>query len=424
MATKMDQRKEWISNTNVYEVNLRQYSPEGTFAAFQRSLPRLKDMGVRTLWFMPVTPISEKNRKGTMGSYYACSSYTGINPEFGSLADFQALVREAHNLGMKVIIDWVANHTGWDHHWTVEHPEWYKRDEATSDFKKASGMDDIIELDFSNGEMRKEMIAAMRYWVDECSIDGFRCDLAFWVQLDFWLEARQALDPVKPLFWLAEADGLTHPEYLQAFDAAYTWTWMATAERYCKEQMGLWQLKELLNAYQWTPGIKLWFTTNHDENSWNGTEYEKYGDRAKCLAVFSCLWPGIPLVYSGQELPNFRRLAFFEKDPISWNGEPALHQFYKTLLSLKNSHPALGAEVPVDLIPNSEASNVLSFVRQAEARRVLVLINLSGQDLSVSLQAPALSGQFKDAFTGGSVTIDRETKCALSAFGFLVLYGE
>ncbi|MBS1655115.1 MAG: 1,4-alpha-glucan branching protein, partial [Bacteroidetes bacterium] len=187
---------EWRHTTNVYEVNVRQYTEDGTFKAFQQSLPRLKDMGVQILWFMPITPISKKEMKGTMGSYYACSDYKAINPEFESLDDFKALVKEAHSMGFKVIIDWVANHTGWDHVWTKDHPDYFQWDNAADTFKRASGMDDIIELNYDNTDMRKAMIDAMKYWVTECDIDGFRCDLAFWVRLDFWEEARTELDKV------------------------------------------------------------------------------------------------------------------------------------------------------------------------------------------------------------------------------------
>ena len=187
----------WAHQTNIYEVNIRQYTGQGTFNAFLPHLPRLKDMGVKTLWFMPVTPISEKNRKGELGSYYACSDYTSINPEFGTLADFKNLVKESHLLGFKVIIDWVANHTGWDHRWTREYPDYYKWDHTTNDFKIASGMDDIIELNFENPETVAAMIASMKFWVEECDIDGFRCDLASWVKLDFWEQARPALETMK-----------------------------------------------------------------------------------------------------------------------------------------------------------------------------------------------------------------------------------
>jgi alpha-amylase len=229
----------WVQQTNVYEVNVRQYTPEGTFNAFAAHLPRLREMGVHTLWFMPITPIAQKGRKGTLGSQYAASDYTAINPEFGTLADFKNLVQQAHNQGFKVIIDWVANHTGWDHRWTTEHPEYYKRDHNTGDFQIASGMADIIELDFNNPALRRAMIDAMLYWIQETNIDGFRCDLAFWVVLDFWMEAKRELQQTKPLFWLGELDPLERPEYMAVFDAAYTWTWMHKAQEWYQQRQPL-----------------------------------------------------------------------------------------------------------------------------------------------------------------------------------------
>ena len=253
---------DWKKTTNVYEVNVRQYTNDGTFNAFLKQLPRLKDMGVETLWFMPVTPIAQKNKKGLLGSYYSAADYASINPEFGTLEDFKSLVNEAHRHGFKVIIDWVANHTGWDHVWTKVHPEFYKKDEATKDFKAPSGMDDIIELDFANVQLRKAMIDAMKFWIVETGIDGFRCDLAFWVELPFWIEAKKELEKERRLFWLGELDPLEHPEYMQVFDAAYTWTWMHKTEEFYKKQIMLETLETVLNRYEKTPGIKAWFTSN------------------------------------------------------------------------------------------------------------------------------------------------------------------
>ncbi|MDO5615600.1 MAG: alpha-amylase family glycosyl hydrolase, partial [Cruoricaptor ignavus] len=190
----MELPSEWKKNTNIYEVNIRQYTEEGTFKAFETHLPRLKEMGVKTLWFMPITPIAQKNKKGTLGSQYAAQDYTSINPEFGTMEDFKHLVNEAHKMGFKVIIDWVANHTGWDHVWTKTNPDFYLKDPKTGDFQIASGMDDIIELDYSNPKMREAMIDAMKFWVKETNIDGFRCDLAAWVEVDFWQQARPEVE--------------------------------------------------------------------------------------------------------------------------------------------------------------------------------------------------------------------------------------
>lgn len=397
--------KDWIFNTNVYEVNLRQYTTEGTINSFATHLPRLKEMGVETLWFMPITPIAQKNKKGTMGSYYACSDYTSVSAEFGTMEDWKTLVGTAHNIGFKIILDWVANHTGWDHKWTVEHPDWYKRDEATGDFKKASGMDDIIELDFSNTALRNAMIAAMKFWI-ETGIDGFRCDLAFWVELNFWREAKAELEKIKPLFWLGELDPLDNPEYMQVFDAAYTWKWMHKAEQFYKQHFSLQELLNVLHQYQDTQGGKAWFTSNHDENSWNGTEYEKYGSMAKALAVFSCTWPGIPLIYSGQELPNKKRLQFFEKDVIKWEENSALHDFYKTFLQLKKNNTALRANAVVKILSTNSADKIFAFERKDEENLVVVVLNFSDQQVNVHINTAA--GKLKDVFSNEIVPIEND----------------
>jgi glycosidase len=394
----------WINNTDVYEVNTRQYTPEGTFNAFAKELPRLQDMGVSTLWFMPVTPIAEQNKKGSLGSPYACSDYTAINPEFGTLDDFKALVKLAHSMGFKVIIDWVANHTGWDHVWTVTNPDYFKR-EDNGDFKIASGMDDIIELNYQNPELRKAMIDAMVFWVKECDIDGYRCDLAFWVQLDFWLEARAELEKTKTLFWLAESDPLDHEDYYQAFDACYTWTWMHKTEEFYKQGQNKYLLDEVVNRYDHNgspDSIPLWFTSNHDENTWNGTEYEKYGDAAKPLAVFSFTRNGMPLIYSGQELPNHKRLQFFDKDQIEWNGNYELHDFYKKLLGLHKNNPALragDAAVTTYNLSVNNADKVMAYLRKNGEREVLVVLNFSKEALSCSILDEHLGGKFTNVFS-------------------------
>jgi len=389
--------QDWIKTTNIYEVNLRQYTLEGTIQAFSAHLLRLRDMGVETLWFMPITPISQQNRKGSMGSYYACSDYTSVALEFGSLEDFKTLVYQAHEMGFKVILDWVANHTGWDHWWTLEHPDWYEKDEHTGDFKKASGMDDIIELDFKNPALRSAMIDAMKFWITETDIDGFRCDLAFWVELDFWQEAKPELEKIKPLFWLGELDALDNPDYMQVFDAAYTWKWMHKAEQFYKGQASFGELLSILEQYHAVNGVEAWFTSNHDENSWNGTEYEKYGALAKLLAVFSCTWSGVPLVYSGQELPNYKRLQFFEKDVIEWKPECELHSFYRTLFALKKTSPALQTDASLKTLLVDDSRQLLVFLRQQDEQQVIVALNFSGAEQRFQLND--IQGTRKDLFS-------------------------
>ncbi len=417
----------WAHSTNIYEVNVRQYTAEGTFNAFAREMPRLREMGVETLWLMPITPIAQKNKKGTMGSPYACADYTAINPEFGTLDDFKKLVKEAQQLGFKVIIDWVANHTGWDHVWTVSNPEYYLKDTATNDFQIASGMDDIIELDYSNPELRKKMIEAMQFWVREANIDGFRCDLASWVELDFWQEARPRVDSLKHLFWLGEFDELENPGYGEVFDASYTWTWMHKTREFYEQQLPVSVLDSLLYRYSaiGDGSMRAWFTTNHDENSWNGSEYEKYGDMAKTLAVFSATWNGVPLLYSGQELPNKKRLEFFEKDAIAWNGQYELHDFYKTLLQLKTTHPALRAgdtTVTTYRIKTDQDDKIFAYLRKKGEKEVLVALNLSRQSpVTFRLQGSEADGEFTDVFNRQNKHISATKEYSLNAWEYWVL---
>ncbi len=413
--------KDWIRNTNIYEVNVRQYTPEGTFNAFAAHLPRLKQMGVQTLWFMPVTPIAQKNKKGTLGSPYACSDYTSINPEFGTMQDFKNLVNAAHEQGFKVIIDWVANHTGWDHRWTTEHPDWYEKDSATNDFKMASGMEDIIELDFGNPQLRRAMIDAMKFWVTETGIDGYRADLAFWVEVDFWQEAKKELDGVKPLFWLAELDPLEKPEYMEVFDAAYTWTWMHATKDFYAAPHNIQKLDSVLRQYDAAPGMKAWFTTNHDENSWNGTEYEKYGSAAKAFAVMNATWKGVPLIYSGQELPNKKRLEFFEKDVIQWDDKFELEGFYRTLFHLRSAHPALDASVPVQRLATSADDHILAYSRKRGEKEVIVVLNLSGTDRSFELNRGAVSGRYRNVFSDATLELAPGKKMQIAAWDYLIL---
>lgn len=398
---------EWVLNTNIYEVNLRQYTPEGTLNAFKGHLPRLKDMGVEVLWFMPLTPISKLNRKGSLGSYYACSSYTAINPEYGTKQDFLSLVEEAHLLGFKVIIDWVANHTGCDHEWTKSHPEFYKRNEFGV-FYDQHGWDDVIDLDYANREMRLSMIDAMHQWILEYDIDGFRCDMAMLTPVDFWRQARISLSKTKDLFWLAELDPMDNLDYMQVFDAAYTWRWMNAAKQ-TKDEGGqqIHHLKYVLTQYQEllpNTACPAWFTSNHDENSWNGTEYEKYGEMALPLAFFAATWKGVPLVYSGQELPNFKRLAFFDKDLISWVEQPELHDFYKSLFKLRKSSLAFKA-TPEDenciFLNNSVGHHVLSFLRKSGDAMAIVVLNLSPYHLpEVEVLIADVKGNYLEYFSG------------------------
>ena len=412
---------DWKHTTNIYEVNVRQFSKEGTFKAVEKELPRLKRMGVETLWFMPITPIAQKNKKGTLGSQYAAQDYTSINPEFGTLEDFKSVVNEAHKMGFKVIIDWVANHTGWDHVWTKTHPDFYLMDPKTNDFQIASGMDDIIELNYQNPKMREAMIEAMKYWVRETDIDGFRCDLASWVEVDFWQQAKPEVETIKPLFWLGEYDELDNPDYATVFDASYSWKWMHLTKDFYQKKLPITDLTNLLSQYSaiGNKSMRAWFTTNHDENTWNGTEYEKYGEMAKTLAVFSATWNGVPLMYNGQELPLLnKRLEFFEKDPIPWNGENKLENFYKKLFELKSKNPALRGgddQAITQILQTSAPDQVLAYLRKNGNDEVLVILNLSdAQHLKVQILDETVKGKFKSIFSG--LTTDFDAKPTIEMY--------
>ncbi len=417
---------EWKQHTNIYEVNIRQYTAEGTFRAFQEHLPRLKDMGVQILWLMPVTPIAEKEKKGSLGSPYAAQDYTSVNPEFGSLDDFKNLVNAAHKLGFRIIIDWVANHTGWDHTWTKTNPEFYKKNPDTGDFQTASGMADIIELDYTNPELRLAMINAMKFWIDECNIDGFRCDLSAWVTVDFWKQAKNAVDPHKSLFWLGEYDELDNPEYGEIFDASYSWNWMHKTREFHDQHLPLEDLKDLLFRYSalGDATMRAWFTSNHDENTWNGTEYEKYGPFALPLAVFSVIWNGVPLIYSGQEIPLVNhRLQFFDRDTIQWPVECKLHNFYRILLRLKAENPALKGgdfEASTEILQTSEDNKILAFRRKFETAEVIAVLNFSREKVEFRLNGIQEKGIYRNVFSLQEVEISPDQLIALETGGFLV----
>jgi glycosidase len=415
----------WANDTNIYEVNLRQYTHEGTFNAFIKELPRLRHMGIETLWFMPITPISKEKRLGTLGSYYACSSYLQTNPEFGTISDFKNLVAAAHDLGFKVLIDWVANHTGWDHEWTKQHPDFYRKNHD-GHFFDAHGWDDVIDLNYDNPELWNKMISCMEFWVRECDIDGFRCDMAMLVLIDFWKMARRQLDSVKKLFWLAECEEIL---YHEVFDATYTWKWLHKMEAYHRKETDIAGLDEVLKYYDnmFSPAsLRTFFTSNHDENSHSGSEYERLGASAEAFAVLCCTWNAVPLIYSGQELPNKKRLKFFDKDFIEWNGHFALHDFFKKLLELRKKNPALkagDADVVTYRLHTDAHQFVFAFLRknQQTKNEVLVVINLSDEVKPlVHITDGNLEGSYTNVFTNAVKDFTDEKHFALQPWEYQV----
>lgn len=382
-------------------------------------------MGVETLWFMPITPIATEKRLGTLGSYYACSDYTSTNPEYGTIKDFTNLVKAAHKLGLKVLIDWVANHTGYGHTWTKTHPEYYKTN-SEGEFFDLHGWMDVIDLDYTNRDMQRSMIEAMTFWVKTCNIDGFRCDMAHLVPLNFWRQARRWLDTIKPLFWLAECE---EANYHEVFDATYRWRMLHAMEAYSQGKMGIKGLDEVLYHYQDhfpSTAIPLYFTTNHDENSHSGSEYERMGNAATTFSVLCCTLNGIPLIYSGQELPNKNRLRFFDKDPIQWNGRFELHDFFKTLFQVRKTNPAMEVnnKAVYTYRLNTDAPNVFAFIRKTTTHSVLVILNLSHEDSWFEMRDARAHGHFKEVFTGKAYHFKYQVWFEMKPWQYWVMEGE
>jgi len=317
----------------------------------------------------------------------------------------------------------VANHAAWDNVWTVDNPEYFVRD-SEGNFETPYDWTDVIQIDHSNVAEQDAMIDAMSYWVREFDIDGFRADLAHLTPLEFWKKARTAIEPLKAnLFWLAESEEI---DYHQVFDATFTWEWMHRTENFYKGNADMHGLFEVLARYETSfpaTACRMYFTSNHDENSWNGTSAEKYGDMLKALAVFSCTWNGIPMIYSGEELPNNKRLKFFDKDTIDWDGEYRMHGFYKTLLHLRKTNPALRAAddaVTTFHILTEGGKNIMAYLRKNDNDEVLVLLNLNNEVSSFIIKDRLIDGQYMNVFTGAVSQLMPDTFIKLQPWDYLV----
>ncbi len=379
---------DWVYDATIYEVNIRQYTPEGTFTAFSKHIPRLSELGVDILWFMPVQPIGKKERKGTLGSYYSIQNYIQTNPDFGNMDDFKQIVDEAHKAGMKVILDWVANHTSHDAEWITQHRDWYVTDSLG---KIVSPYDwtDVAKLNYDNPDMREAMKQAMIFWIKETGIDGFRCDVAYEVPTDFWENTIQAIKEVKAdIFMLAEAE---KPELNQtAFDAYYNWEVHHQMNDIAQGKANVDSLRLALKKMSDFPeyAIPMNFTSNHDENSWQGTEFERMGNAARTFAALTYLLPGIPLIYSGQETGFDRRLAFFEKDSINWNNLQEFTSFYQSMNQLRKNNSALYSPEKggiIEEIKTDLPQKTFAFKRQTTDNSVVAIFNLSKDSVQVSL---------------------------------------
>lgn len=412
---------DWARSSNIYEINVRQYTEEGTFNAFAKHLPRLKEMGVEILWFMPIHPIGRLNRLGSLGSYYSIQNYVEINPEFGTLDDFKQLVSEAHDMGFKVIIDWVANHTAWDHVWTYTHLDYYQLD-GTGNFRSPYDWRDVVQINHESIAQQDAMIDAMKFWLLECDIDGYRCDMAHLIPLSFWHRARRELDEIKPLFWLAETEDAS---YHDVFDATYTWEFLHKMEQFWHRQTDIQGLDAVLNSYSQNfppDALRAFFTSNHDENSHSGSEFERMGNASKAFAVFCALWNGIPLIYSGQELPNKKRLKFFDKDAIEWKGDCELHEFYKTLLHLHSKQSALrgGDDNAKTFRLKTTDNRIFSFLRKNGTSEVLVILNLSTDEVTFKFSDDKISEGYKDVFSENGSPVNKSTPITMNAWDYKV----
>ncbi len=418
---------DWAKNTNIYEVNIRQFTPEGTFDAFRDHLPRLKKMGVDVLWLMPIHPISVPKRKGTLGSYYAVSDFRAINPQFGNHDDFKELVEATHALGMHLIIDWVPHHTGWDHPWIKEHPEYYNtnekgeiRDPINEETGEPWGWTDVAELNLINPEMRRQVIDDMIFWIEDYNIDGFRVDHAHGVPPDYWDEVSKTIANLKkPVFMLAEGE----EPYLRNdsnFVAGYAWKFHHLTNDIARGEKSVNYLDSILeeDRKKYTYGYNMYFTSNHDENSWAGTEFERMGDGHKAFAALTATIDGVPLLYSGQEEPLKKRLAFFEKDTIPFS-KFEYESFYSSLLDLKKRNKALWNGQDGGLSKRINVSDhVYAFMREKDGDRFVGIFNLSKSPQTAQLVIPVTG--LKEVFSGKEDAITPSQTITLAPWEFLL----
>jgi glycosidase len=414
----------WSKNAVLYEVNVRQYTDEGTFNAFAEHLPRLKNLGVDVLWFMPIFPIGEVNRKGELGSYYSVKDFMDVNPEFGTLDDFKAIISKAHELGMYIMLDWVPNHTSWDNKLAVDHPEYYAKD-SVGKFTPPVGTDwtDVIQLDWTKEGLHDYMIAAMSFWVN-LGVDGFRVDHPHNTPKEFWERARVELDKIKPVLMLAEHEGPAN-FVEKGFDMNYAWEMHHLMNNVA-------QGKDSANAIakyftrEWAVYpqnvYRLMFLTNHDENSWAGTIDSLMGEAQQPFATLIFTAQGVPLIYSGQEMCLDKKLKFFVRDTIEWDS-CSLTGFYRDLIKLKKGNSALwNGEFggPMIKIKTNKDNKVFAFFREKDENRVVVFLNLSKKNVSFKPVLTGIDGEYKEYFTQEKLSIPLTGNIELSPWGYKV----
>ena len=414
----------------LYEMNVRQLTPEGTLRAATSKLPFLKDLGVDAVWLMPVYPIGEAGRKGSLGSYYSIRDYCAVNPELGTMADFDAFVAEAHRLGMRVLLDWVANHTARDARWVTERPaDWYERD-AAGEPVVPNGWDDTAKLNYANRAVWQGQIDAMRFWLAEHGVDGFRCDMAMLVPTAFWQEAAAQLREVKHnLFMLAEAEQADL--FDRAFDACYAWEFHHIVNDIAQGRRRVWDLRNYLYADRDRyprSAMRLMFTSNHDENSWNGSEFRRLGDAAGIMAALTFVLPqSMPLVYTGQEFGYDHSFAFFDRDPMVDPRPGRFTELYRLLCLLKHRNRALqagergGSFVEIE---NNAKDCLMTFVREVEGNRVLCVMNLSPYTIHADFNTGIYQGEYADALTGNRIVVPYRVEQDMAPWSYRILIRE
>ena len=415
-------------NSVVYELNIRQATPEGTFAAAERYLPELKKMGVDIVWLMPIHPIGVDGRKGSLGSYYSISDYEAVNPEFGDIESFDRFVAAAHDLGLKVIIDWVANHTSRDAKWWKEgHEDWYVLDEESGLPIVQYDWTDIAKLDYANAEMREAMTSAMLFWIGR-GVDGFRCDVAYEVPIDFWQQAFARIRAVAPDVYLL-AEGEKTFLHDSAFDTTYGWDLHHLMNAIARGEKSAADLRAYVEsdaaAYP-APAMRLMFTSNHDENSWSGSEFERMGDAAATFAALTFVLPqGQPLIYTGQEIGLDRRLEFFEKDTVDGLTDPQCgagwRELYTDLCRLRHTNAALaaGEDIAPMIYMEGAPEDVMAFTREKDGRAVFCLFNLSAEPQTVVV-TDAVAGGYK-TLAGGQYTLTADSSILLAPWPRMIL---
>ncbi|HEX9006162.1 MAG TPA: alpha-amylase family glycosyl hydrolase, partial [Bacteroidota bacterium] len=380
----------WVQDAVIYSVYLRSASPEGTFSGLERRIPELKAMGVTVLWLLPIHPVGEKRRKGTLGSPYAVRDYYGINPEFGTMADFKHLLTTVHKSGLKLIIDMVANHTAWDSKLIREHPDWFTKDSSGAIVSPNADWTDVADLDYTKPGLRKYMSDMMVWWVKEVGVDGFRCDVSELVPTDFWERVRSRLDRLKPVMMLSEGSIPEH--HVKAFDLTYSWNVydqllpMLSGQRPASTIDSLLHIEEL----QFPRGsLRMRFTTNHDKNAWDAPAVEKFGTAGlKAATVLVNTMPGVPMMYTGEEVANDRRLALFEKVGVDWTRPRWLAELDSALFHLRRTNRAL-AHGSFLKLKSDHDKQVYAFLRKAGRDRLLVVINMQERPVEAAFQVPA-----------------------------------